>query len=219
MTMICSTRGDQGLKDMIKTAVVHVIDDDKSFRLSLDGLLRSVGMQTRLYGSVPEFLSAPRPNTPGCLLLDVRLPGMSGLDFQAQLSALNINLPVILMTGHADVPMSVKGMKAGAIDFLTKPFRDQDVLDAIATAVERDRQRQVLEGEAANLRERYALLSPREKEVMLLVTSGKMNKQAAGELHLSEITVKIHRGAAMRKMGARTLTDLVRMVEALKLTY
>jgi FixJ family two-component response regulator len=203
--------------DMIKTTVVHVIDDDKSFRLSLDGLLRSVGMQTRLYGSVPEFLGAPRPNAPGCLLLDVRLPGMSGLDFQVQLRALNITLPVILMTGHADVPMSVKGMKAGAIDFLTKPFRDQDLLDAIATAVERDRQRQVLEGEMTNLRERYALLSPREKEVMLLVTSGKMNKQAAGELHLSEITVKIHRGAAMRKMGARTLTDLVRMVEALKL--
>jgi FixJ family two-component response regulator len=141
----------------------------------------------------------------------------SGLDFQAQLRALNISLPVILMTGHGDVPMSVKGMKAGAIDFLTKPIRDQDLLDAIATAVDRDRLRRELEREMADLRERYSQLSPREKEVMLLVTSGKMNKQAAGELHLSEITVKIHRGAAMRKMGARTLTDLVRMVEALKL--
>jgi FixJ family two-component response regulator len=216
--MICSTRTDQErYMDNIKATVVHVIEDDKSFRLSLDGLLRSVGMQTRLYGSVTEFLSAPRPNALGCLLLDVRLPGMSGLDLQAQLRALNIDLPVILMTGHADVPMSVKGMKAGAIDFLTKPIRDQDLLDAIATAVERDRQRRELDHEIAALRERYLQLSPREKEVMLLVTSGKMNKQAAGELHLSEITVKIHRGAAMRKMGARTLTDLVRMVEALKL--
>jgi FixJ family two-component response regulator len=216
--MICSTRTDQELHmDNIKAVVVHVIEDDRSFRLSLDGLLRSVGIQTRLYGSVTEFLSAPRPNTPGCLLLDVRLPGTSGLDLQAQLRALNIGLPVILMTGHADVPMSVKGMKAGAIDFLTKPIRDQDLLDAIATAIERDRHRLQLEREVAALRERYSQLSPREKEVMLLVTSGKMNKQAAGELKLSEITVKIHRGAAMRKMGARTLTDLVRMVEALKL--
>ena len=214
--MICSTRGDQERHmDNIKATVVHIVDDDKSFRLSLDGLLRSIGMQTRLYGSVTEFLDAPRPSAPGCLLLDVRLPGTSGLDLQAQLRALNINLPVILMTGHADVPMSVKGMKAGAIDFLTKPFRDQDLLDAIAAAVERDRRRCELEREMADLRERYAQLSPREKEVMLLVTSGKMNKQAAGELHLSEITVKIHRGAAMRKMGARTLTDLVRMAEAL----
>ena len=214
--MICSTRGDQERHmDNIKATVVHIVDDDKSFRLSLDGLLRSIGMQTRLYGSVTEFLDAPRPSAPGCLLLDVRLPGTSGLDLQAQLRALNINLPVILMTGHADVPMSVKGMKAGAIDFLTKPFRDQDLLDAIAAAVERDRRRCELEREMADLRERYAQLSPREKEVMLLVTSGKMNKQAAGELHLSEITVKIHRGAAMRKMGARTLTDLVRMTEAL----
>jgi FixJ family two-component response regulator len=215
--MICSTRGDQERHmDNIKATVVHIVDDDKSFRLSLDGLLRSIGMQTRLYGSVTEFLDAPRPSAPGCLLLDVRLPGTSGLDLQAQLRALNINLPVILMTGHADVPMSVKGMKAGAIDFLTKPFRDQDLLDAIAAAVERDRQRRESESEMADLRERYSQLSPREKEVMLLVTSGKMNKQAAGELHLSEITVKIHRGAAMRKMGARTLTDLVRMAEALK---
>ena len=214
--MICSTRGDQERHmDNIKATVVHIVDDDKSFRLSLDGLLRSIGMQTRLYGSVTEFLDAPRPSAPGCLLLDVRLPGTSGLDLQAQLRALNINLPVILMTGHADVPMSVKGMKAGAIDFLTKPFRDQDLLDAIAAAVERDRQRRESESEMADLRERYSQLSPREKEVMLLVTSGKMNKQAAGELHLSEITVKIHRGAAMRKMGARTLTDLVRMTEAL----
>jgi FixJ family two-component response regulator len=216
--MICSTRTDQEIHmDKIKATVIHIIEDDKSYRLSLDGLLRSVGMQTRLYGSVTEFLSAQRPNAPGCLLLDVRLPGTSGLDLQAQLKHLNIDLPVILMTGHADVPMSVKGMKAGAIDFLTKPIRDQDLLDAIATAVERDRERRELELEVAALRERYSQLSPREKEVMLLVTSGKMNKQAAGELHLSEITVKIHRGAAMRKMGARTLTDLVRMVEALKL--
>src|SRR5262249_33952111 len=152
----------------------------------------------------------------GCLVLDVRLPGLSGLDFQSQLSALGIHLPVILITGHGDIPMSVRAMKAGAVDFLGKPFRDQDLLDAVATAIEQDRKRRVADGGANLLRDRFLTLSPREQQVMMLVTSGKMNKQVAGELGVSEITVKIHRAAAMRKMGAKTLADLVRMADALQ---
>jgi FixJ family two-component response regulator len=199
-----------------ETAVVHVIDDDDSLRRALDRLFRSVGLQTLTYGSVREFLDAGVADRVGCIVLDVRLPGMSGLDFQAQLAALGIRLPVVLMTGHGDIPMSVRAMKAGAVDFLPKPFRDQDMLDAATAAIERDRARRAAEGGAAQLRDRYATLSPREQEVMLLVTAGKMNKQVAGELGLSEVTVKIHRAAAMRKMGARTLADLVRMADALK---
>jgi len=199
------------------TSVVYIIDDDKSLRVVIDSLMRSVGLQTRLYASVSAFLSAPRPDTAGCLILDVRLPGTSGLDFQAQLAGHGIHLPVILMTGHGDIPMSVRAMKAGAVDFLTKPFRDQDLLDAVTTAIERDQVRRAAEAEEASLRDRFATLSPREQQVMQLVTAGKMNKQVAGALGLSEITVKIHRGSAMRKMGARTLADLVRMAEALRL--
>jgi len=197
-------------------AVVHIVDDDDSLRRAVDSLCRSVGLQTRTYGSAREFLDAKREDIAGCLVLDVRLPGVSGLDFQSQLSALGIHLPVILVTGHGDVPMSVRAMKAGAVDFLPKPFRDQDLLDAVSTAIERDRRRRELDGGASVLRDRFATLSPREQQVMMLVTSGKMNKQVAGDLGLSEITVKIHRAAAMRKMGARTLADLVRMADALK---
>jgi FixJ family two-component response regulator len=203
---------------MNQAAIVHIIDDDESMRVSIDGLLRSMGLQTRAYVSVNGFLSAPRPDVAGCLVLDVRLPGTSGLDFQAQLGGLGIHLPVILMTGHADVPMSVRGMKAGAIDFLIKPFRDQDMLDAVTTAIERDEARRTIAARDTYLRQRFATLSGREQQVMGLVTAGKMNKQVAGDLGLSEITVKIHRAAAMRKMGARTLSDLVRMAEALRLT-
>jgi FixJ family two-component response regulator len=202
---------------MGEAGVVYIIDDDESMRAALDSLLRSVGLGTRAYSSVSEFLSAQRPNVPGCLILDVRMPGISGLDFQARLSGLGIRLPVVLMTGHGDVPMSVRGMKAGAVDFLTKPFRDQDMLDAVATAIDRDAARRKIDDEQTLLREKFVTLSPREQQVMQLVTAGKMNKQAAGDLGLSEITVKIHRGAAMRKMGARTLADLVRMAEALGL--
>jgi FixJ family two-component response regulator len=202
---------------MDEASIVHIIDDDEPLRLALDSLLRSVGYVTLSYSSTKEFLEGKRPDVEGCLLLDIRLPGMSGLDFQAQLTSIGIRLPVILMTGHGDIPMSVRAMKAGAVDFLTKPFRDQDLLDAVAAAVERDRTRRADESQAANLDERYAMLSPREKQVMSLVTAGLLNKQVAGELGLSEITVKIHRGAAMRKMKARTLPDLVRMAEALKL--
>src|SRR6476660_6918081 len=197
-------------------AVVHIVDDDESLRRAVDSLCRSVGFETRTYGSSQEFLDGKPQDTAGCLVLDVRLPGMSGLDFQSQLAALGIHLPVILVTGHGDIPMSVRAMKAGAVDFLPKPFRDQDLLDAVTAAIERDRKRRIADGGANVLRDRFLTLSPREQQVMMLVTAGKMNKQVAGDLGLSEITVKIHRAAAMRKMGARTLADLVRMADALK---
>jgi FixJ family two-component response regulator len=198
-------------------AVVHVIDDDESVRGALDRLLRSVGLEARTYGSVSQFLDARVQDGTGCIVLDVRLPGTSGLDFQARLDELGIHLPVILMTGHGDVQMSVRAMKAGAVDFLPKPFRDQDMIDAVSTAIERDQRRRATDGGLAGIRGLFDTLSPREQQVMTLVSSGKMNKQVAGDLGLSEITVKIHRGAAMRKMGARTLADLVRMADALNL--
>jgi FixJ family two-component response regulator len=202
--------------DTKESSVVHIVDDDESLRRTLGILLRSVGLATKAYGSVREFLDA-RPGEPaGCLVLDVRLPGVSGLDFQEQLAELGIHLPVILMTGHGDIPMSVRAMKAGAVDFLPKPFRDQDMIDAVTAAIERDRKRRAVEGDASVVRSRFATLSRREQEVMMLVTQGKMNKQVAGDLGLSEITVKIHRGSAMRKMGARTLADLVRMADILQ---
>jgi FixJ family two-component response regulator len=199
-----------------KKAIVHIVDDDESLRRAVDSLCRSVGLETRTYGSAQEFLDAKREDIAGCLVLDVRLPGVSGLDFQSQLAALGIHLPVILITGHGDIPMSVRAMKAGAVDFLPKPFRDQDLLDAVTAAIERDRKRRTVDGCANQLRDRFLKLSPREQQVMMLVTTGKMNKQVAGDLGLSEITVKIHRAAAMRKMGARTLADLVRMADTLK---
>ena len=199
------------------TAIVHIVDDDAPLAAALDSLFRSVGLETRTHGSARAFLDANKPDAPGCLVLDIRLPGVSGLDFQAQLAELGIGLPVVLMSGHGDIPMSVRGMKAGAVDFLTKPFRDQDMLDAVGTAIERDRARRAAAEGEADLNARYATLSPREKQVMALVITGKMNKQVAGDLDLSEITVKIHRGSAMRKMKARTLPDLVRMGESLKI--
>ena len=196
--------------------IVNIVDDDDSLCRALDSLFRSVGLNTRTYGSVREFLQAGVSDAPACIVLDVRLPGTSGLEFQAQLAGLGIRLPVILITGHGDIPMSVRAMKAGAVDFLPKPFRDQDMLDAVTAAIDRDRQRRARDGEAARIVDRFATLSPREQQVMLLVAAGKMNKQVAGDLGLSEVTVKIHRGAAMRKMGARNLADLVRMADALK---
>lgn len=203
-------------KDPTDTAVVHIIDDDDSFRHVLDSLLRSVGLQTRMYGSARDFVDAAKQNAPGCIVLDVRLPGTSGLDFQQQLAGLGVHLPVILTTGHGDIPMSVRAMKAGAVDFLPKPFRDQDMIDAVAAAIERDRKRRASDGEADRISALYATLSEREQQVMRLVVAGKMNKQVAAELGLSLVTVKIHRGAAMRKMRARSLADLVRMSESLK---
>jgi FixJ family two-component response regulator len=203
---------------MGQAAIVHIIDDDESQRETLVSLLGSVDLQGRAYPSVAAFLAAKLPDAPGCLILDVRLPGTSGLDFQVQLAEKGIRLPVIFMTAHGDVPMSVRGMKAGAVDFLTKPFRGQDMLDAINVAIERDQARRNAEATTAALREKFETLSTREREVMLLVTAGKMNKQVAGDLGLSEVTVKIHRGSVMRKMGVRTLADLVRIAEALGLS-
>lgn len=203
-------------QETIETSIVYIVDDDESLRCAVDSLCRSIGLRTRTYASAGEFLDAKPGELAGCLVLDVRLPGISGLDFQSQLAELGILLPVILITGHGDIQMSVRAMKAGAVDFLPKPFRDQELLDAVMAAIERDRRRRMAEGDFDLIRDRFLTLSPREQQVMMLVTAGKMNKQVAGDLGLSEITVKIHRGAAMRKMGARTLADLVRMADALK---
>lgn len=199
-------------------ALVHILDDDDSVRGALDSLFRSVGLKTQLHRSGQEFLHAVRPDVPSCLVLDVRLPGISGLDFQERLAQLKIHVPVVFITGHGDIPMSVRGMKAGAVDFLTKPFRDQDLLDAVGAAIEKDRTRRAGDRDLDELRKRYATLSARERQVMALVTAGKMNKQVAGALNLSEITVKVHRGHAMRKMGARTLAEFVRMASGLQLS-
>jgi FixJ family two-component response regulator len=200
------------------TPVVHIIDDDDSVRLMLDSLLRSVRFNVRAYSSTQEFLNAEGLNALGCIVLDIRLPGINGLDFQVQLRELGIDLPVVLMTGHGDIPMTVRGMKAGAVDFLPKPFRDQDMIDAVTAAVNRDRARRTNADWAIAAANRFSTLSSREREVMMLVTSGKMNKQVAGELGLSEITIKMHRGAVMRKMQARSLVDLVRMADTLRNT-
>jgi FixJ family two-component response regulator len=199
----------------IDQATVHVIDDDISLRDALGLLLPSVGLGVRTYASVVEFLDAGAHDGPGCIVLDVRLPGISGLDFQTRREGFGVHLPIVLMTGHSDVPMSVRAMKAGAVDFLPKPFREQDMIDAITTAIERDRERRVADNASGEIRDRHASLSPREQQVMALVTTGKMNKQVAFDLGLSEITVKTYRGAVMQKMAARSFADLVRMADAL----
>lgn len=201
----------------MNSPVVHIVDDDASLREALGSLFRSVGLEAQMFASAQEFLQSGRTGAAGCLVLDIRLPGINGLDFQAQLAASGVTMPVVLMSGHGDIPMSVRGMKAGAVDFLTKPFRDQDMLDAVAAAMARDAAAREAQGGADELRGKFGTLSEREKQVMALVASGLMNKQVAFELGLSEITVKIHRGNAMRKMGAGSLADLVRMAEALKL--
>jgi FixJ family two-component response regulator len=196
---------------------VHIVDDDAALREALDSLFRSVGLETRLFANAQAFLESGAAHEAGCLVLDVRLPGLSGLDFQEKLAAADVRMPIVLMTGHGDIPMSVRGMKAGAVDFLTKPFRDQDMLDAVAAALERDAANRAQQGDISDLRGRFEALSAREKQVMARVASGLMNKQVAHQLGLSEITVKIHRGNLMRKMEAKSLADLVRMAEALKL--
>jgi FixJ family two-component response regulator len=195
--------------------VVFVIDDNPAVREALDGLIRSVHLSVRTFGSTEEFLQFKRPDAPGCLVLDVRLPGLSGLDFQKEMAKSNIDLPVIFITGHGDVPMSVRAIKAGAIEFLSKPFRDQDLLDAIHAGLERDRARRQASAVVAALREHFASLTTREREIMLKVASGRPNKQIAAELKLSEVTVKVHRRHVMRKMNARSLADLVRMADRL----
>lgn len=197
--------------------VVVIVDDDLAVRLSLDSLFRSMGLATRLFAAPADLLQHAVPDVPGCIVLDVRLPGISGLDFQDQLAKLGIHLPIVFMTGHGDIPMTVRAMKAGAVDFLAKPFRDQDMLDAVTAAIERDRQRRAAASAEDVLRARYLTLTPREREVMAHVVSGMMNKQVAGAIGLSEITVKIHRGNVMRKMEVRSLADLVRQAQALGL--
>ena len=199
-------------------STIIVIDDDPDVRASLGGLLRSVGFQVKLLGSVGEFLESGRPEGPTCLVLDIRLPGQSGLEFQRELSAAHSQLPIVFITGHGDIPMSVQAMKGGAIEFLTKPFRDQDLLDAIQLGLARDRARLENEKSLATLRARLETLTPREREVMALVVTGRLNKQIAGDLGISEITVKVHRGQVMRKMKAASLPELARMVDKLQLT-
>lgn len=201
---------------MTKTTI-HVIEDDEELRLSLDSLLRSVGFATRLYKNAMDFRADALPDEPACLVVDVRLPGLSGLDFQDQLIRNGTPIPVVMMTGYGDVPMTVRAMKAGAIDFLPKPFRDQDMLDAVAAGIDRDRRRRESDGELSSLKRRLNTLSERERQVMAMVTNGLMNKQIAGHLSISEVTVKIHRRSAMQKMEAKTLADLIKMSESLRL--
>lgn len=197
--------------------LIYIVDDEAPLREAISSLLRSVGMRIAAYGSVAEFLAEARPDVTSCLLLDVRLQGVSGLDFQADLQRDGVALPIVFMTGHGDIPMSVRAMKAGAIDFLAKPFRDQELLDAIDAALRKDHARRQRDGALQALTARYESLTPREREIMALAARGLMNKQIAGEVGTSEITVKIHRGNAMRKMQAKTFADLVRMAEALGL--
>jgi FixJ family two-component response regulator len=202
---------------MSPSSFVHIVDDDESVRESLGDLLRSMDYRVALYRSVAEFLNAELPNAPACLVLDVRLPGASGLELQECLTRFNIMLPVILMTGFGDVPMSVKGMKAGAVDFLTKPIRDQDLLDAVASAISVDQDRREKFSQICELRQRYGLLTPRERQVTALVASGLMNKQIANELSISEVTVKMHRSSAMRKLEAKSVASLARMAQMLEI--
>jgi FixJ family two-component response regulator len=196
-------------------SLVIVIDDDAGIRAALTNLFSSVGLSVTAYASAAELIAAPLPDRPTCLVLDIRLPGMGGLELQSRLAESGITLPVVFMTGHGDIPMSVQAMKAGALDFLTKPFRDQDMIDAVAAAIAWDRQRRETQNDLAALRQRYQTLSARECDVMRLVTKGLLNKQVAGEMGLAEITVKVHRGNLMRKMDASTLPALVRMAEVL----
>jgi FixJ family two-component response regulator len=194
---------------------IFVVDDDASMREALKNLLRSVGLEVQTFSSAQEFLSSERSKAAGCLVLDVRLPGLSGLDLQRELAQANVQIPIVFITAHGDIQMSVRAMKAGAVEFLTKPFRDQDLLDAVRQAIDRDRASRVQQAEMAVLRERYESLSPREQEVMTRVVRGLLNKQIAGELGISEATVKMHRGQLMHKMGAGSLAGLIEISQKL----
>jgi FixJ family two-component response regulator len=195
--------------------IVFVIDDDESMRRALTNLFQSVGLRAEVFGSARELPQCELPDFPSCLVLDIRLPGMSGLDFQTELAKASIHIPIVFMTGHGDIPMSVMAMKAGAVDFLSKPFRQQEMLDAVTAAIERDRMRRTDEKVVSNARALFETLTPREREVLSLVAAGLMNKQVAAEIGIAEITVKIHRGQIMRKIGTRSLADLVRITEIL----
>jgi RNA polymerase sigma factor (sigma-70 family) len=201
---------------MTRAPVVFVVDDDPSIRSSLKFLLSSVGLQVENFESAESFLQRKPPDAPSCIVLDVRLRGLSGLDFQRELAARNIRIPIVFVTGHGDIPMSVRAMKAGAIEFLTKPYRDQDLLDAVRIALERDRTRHEQEKVLTDLRQRFESLTPREQEVISMVVSGMLNKQIAGELGTAENTVKVHRSRAMEKMNAQSVAELVKMIERLK---
>jgi FixJ family two-component response regulator len=198
-----------------KESIVYIVDDDPIVRGAISSLLMSVGQQVQLFESATDLLQSSLPAIPSCMVLDIRLPGLSGLDLQALLANVGLPIPIIFITGHGDIPMSVKAMKAGAIDFLTKPFRDQDLLDAVTGALERDQERRKDEEDARDLRAKYLTLTTREQQIMALVSDGLMNKQVASRLEISQFTAKIHRGRVMRKLGAKSLADLVVMAEAL----
>jgi FixJ family two-component response regulator len=200
---------------MAKEPIVFIVEDDESMRRALSNLFQSIGLEVELFGSASEMLKSHVPDVTSCLVLDVRLPGLSGLDFQNELAKANIRIPIIFMTGHGDIPMTVRAMKGGAVDFLTKPFREQDMLDAVRAAIERDRKRRGADKILVDLQTRFDALSSREREILAGVSSGLMNKQIAAQLGLAEITVKIHRGHIMKKMGAKSLADLVKRAEAL----
>jgi FixJ family two-component response regulator len=195
--------------------VIFVIDDDASVRTAISSLIRSVGLRAEVFASVPEFLTHKRSRATSCLILDVRLPGVSGLEFQSELAKANAEMPIIFITGHGDIPMTVKAMKAGAVEFLTKPFRDQDLLDAIQVALERARVKEEKDRATSDLKRNFSTLTPREQEVMAWITGGLLNKQVAAEIGVTEITVKVHRGNVMRKMAAKSFADLVRMADLL----
>ena len=196
-------------------SIVFVVDDDASVREGIRSLLRSVDLRVEAFGTAADFLKSKLPDMAACLVLDIRLPGINGLDFQVELAKVNIHIPIIFITGHGDIPMTVRAMKAGAVEFLTKPFRDQDLLDAVQNALARNRTRRAQDTTVHELRSHYEALTRREQQVIGFVTAGLMNKQIAAELGVSEITVKVHRGSVMKKMGARSLADLVRMADAL----
>jgi FixJ family two-component response regulator len=198
-----------------ESPIVFVIDDDESMRRALTNLFQSVGLRVEVFGSAPELLRSKLPDVASCLVLDIRLPGLSGLDFQLELAKANIHVPIVFMTGHGDIPMSVMAMKAGAVDFLSKPFRQQEMLDAVKVAIERDRKRRKDEKIVSNARTLFETLTSREQEVLSLVAAGLMNKQIAADVGIAEITVKMHRGRVMKKMGTRSLADLVRISEIL----
>jgi FixJ family two-component response regulator len=215
MTMLKSSAGAAASAER---PIVFVVDDDAPTRQALARLFYSVQLRVEVFASTQEFLQSRRPDVPSCLVLDVRLPGLSGLDFQTELTNADIRIPIVFITGHGDIPMSVRAMKAGAVDFLLKPFRDQDLLDAVASAIQRDRARRDDEKMTSDVRARFSSLTPREREIMALVASGLLSKQIAAQIDVSEITVKVHRSHLMKKMGARSIADLVRMAGALGMT-